>query len=190
VVLKKKRDIEFRGDEEPQLMKTGRFESYTVTHLENANTSDKETQIDHIAMLKEYDLIRYQQQHPDQFRPYVEMQRIRKESENLLSPNSITAQRVSRDGDRFRNEILTADGSNLRNASNQPTIREKTKIYRLPQYTNNSAIPGSIANENKSLLLAADDDNMSSVSVNQHSSTEEFDEVEDKMPEIPSKKKS
>jgi len=34
------------------------------------NTSDKETQIDHVSMLKEYDLIRYQQQHPDQFRPY------------------------------------------------------------------------------------------------------------------------
>ena len=34
------------------------------------NTSDKETQIDHVSLLKEYDLIRYQQQHPDQFRPY------------------------------------------------------------------------------------------------------------------------
>ncbi len=42
----------------------------SVTHLENVNTSDKETQIDHISMLKEYDLIHYQQQHPDQFRPY------------------------------------------------------------------------------------------------------------------------
>lgn len=41
-----------------------------VTRLENVNTSDKETQIDHISMLKEYDLIRYQQQHPDQYRPY------------------------------------------------------------------------------------------------------------------------
>jgi hypothetical protein len=41
-----------------------------VTRLENVNTIDKETQIDHISMLKEFDLIRYQQQHPDQFRPY------------------------------------------------------------------------------------------------------------------------
>jgi hypothetical protein len=34
------------------------------------NTSDKETQIDHVSILKEYDLLRHQQQHPDQFRPY------------------------------------------------------------------------------------------------------------------------
>lgn len=46
------------------------FGSFSVTLLENVNTSDKETQIDHVSMLKEYDLIRYQQQHPDQYRPY------------------------------------------------------------------------------------------------------------------------
>jgi sodium-dependent phosphate transporter len=68
--LKKKRDLENK-DEKPQLTKTeGRFETYTVTRLENVNTSDKETQFNHILMMKEYDLIRYQQQHPDQYRPY------------------------------------------------------------------------------------------------------------------------
>lgn len=46
-----------------------------VTRLENVNSSDKETQIDHVSMLKEYDLIRYQQQHPDQFRPYGKLHR-------------------------------------------------------------------------------------------------------------------
>jgi hypothetical protein len=85
--VKKKRDFENRGEGiELQSPKTdGRFETYTgknhflnatkienllVTHLENVNTSEKETQIDHISMLKEYDLIRYQQQYPDQYRPY------------------------------------------------------------------------------------------------------------------------
>ncbi|CAF2888382.1 unnamed protein product [Rotaria sp. Silwood2] len=62
--LRKKRGPE-STEEKPQLTKTdGRFETYTVSRLENVNTSDKETQIDHISMLKEYDLIRYQQQHP------------------------------------------------------------------------------------------------------------------------------
>jgi hypothetical protein len=32
---------------------------------------------------------------------------------------------------------------------------KKTKIYRLPQYTNPANAPGSILPENKSLLLAA-----------------------------------
>lgn len=43
---------------------------FSVTRLGNVNTCDKETQIDHVSMLKEYDLIRYQLQHPDQYRPY------------------------------------------------------------------------------------------------------------------------
>ncbi|CAF2816580.1 unnamed protein product [Rotaria sp. Silwood2] len=106
---KKKRDIETRREDEPQLTKTdGRFASYSVT-LENVNTSDKETQIDHISMLKEFDLIRYQQLHPDQFRPYVEMQRIRKDSETISSPGVSGVLRVRRESDRFRTEILGSD---------------------------------------------------------------------------------
>lgn len=51
-------------------MKNKLFHFNLVTRLENVNTSDKETQIDHVAMLTEFDLIRYQQQHPDVYRPY------------------------------------------------------------------------------------------------------------------------
>ncbi|CAF2350956.1 unnamed protein product [Rotaria sp. Silwood2] len=71
-----------------------------LTSLENVNTSDKETQIDHISMLKEYDLIHYQQQHPDRF---LEMQRIRKNSETSNSAYSAIG-RERRESDRFRNE--------------------------------------------------------------------------------------
>lgn len=88
-------------EEQPQLTKTeGRFETYTgkneydlysttlkatdqfhtylhasffVANLEHANTSDKATQNDYISMLKECDIFRYQQQHPDQFRPFGTM---------------------------------------------------------------------------------------------------------------------
>jgi hypothetical protein len=66
-------------------------------------------------------------------------------------------------------------------------------------------MPGSTPNENKSLLLASgnevcfemnclfenfliDEDNLSTVSGNQNSSNEDLDEVEDKMPEISTKK--
>ncbi|CAF3403740.1 unnamed protein product [Rotaria sp. Silwood1] len=184
---KKRRDSETQEGDEPKLTKTdGRFATYSVT-LENVNTSDKETQIDHISMLKEYDLIRYQQQHPDQFRPYVEMQRIRKDSESVSSPGVSGVLRVRRDGDRFRSEGLGADGINpaaqQRPVPNPPPIREKTKIYRLPQSTNPAALPGVMSNENKN------EDNLSTTSANQNSSTEDIEEVEDKMPEMPKKKK-
>jgi len=187
--LKKKRDFLNKG-EQPQLTKTeGRFETYTVTRLENVNTSDKETQIDHISMLKEYDLIRYQQQHPDQFRPYVEMQRIRKDSETLSTSGHSGISRARRESDRLRGDLYTLDNPNAM-AHRQSIIRDKTKIYRLPQYTNPTAnMAGSTPIENKSLLLASDDDNMSTISANQNSSNEDLDEVEDKMPEIAAKKK-
>ncbi|CAF2986136.1 unnamed protein product [Rotaria sp. Silwood2] len=188
--LRKKRGPE-STEEKPQLTKTdGRFETYTVSRLENVNTSDKETQIDHISMLKEYDLIRYQQQHPDQFRPYVEMQRIRKDSETSTSVYS-AAGRARRESDRLRTELVS-DNANVmahRNVTNPIVIREKTKIYRLPQYPNSPSIPGSALNENKSLLFASDVVNVSTTSVNHMSSNEDLDEVEDKMPEIPPKKK-
>ncbi|CAF0835241.1 unnamed protein product [Rotaria sordida] len=188
-VLTRKRDSENRGEGEPQLTKTdGRFATYTVSHLENVNTSDKETQIDHISMLKEYDLIRYQQQHPDVFRPYVEMQRIRKDSETISSPGVSGVLRARRDGDRFRNDIVGLDGTNplpgqQRTVPNPLSIREKTKIYRLPQNTNPTTVPGSMTNENKN------DDNVSTTSANQNSSNEDLFEVEDKMPEMATKKK-
>ncbi|CAF3410064.1 unnamed protein product [Rotaria sp. Silwood1] len=189
--LRKKRGPE-NTEEKPQLTKTeGRFETYTVSRLENVNTSDKETQIDHISMLKEYDLIRYQQQHPDQFRPYVEMQRIRKDSETSNSGFSAIA-RARRENERLRSEILPSDNANImahRNVTNPTVIREKTKIYRLPQYPNSPSIPGAAPNENKSLLFASDDDNISTTSVNHLSSNEDLDEIEDKMPEILPKKK-
>jgi hypothetical protein len=41
-----------------------------VSPLENVNTCDKEIQNDHISMLKEFDMLRLQLLHPDQFRPY------------------------------------------------------------------------------------------------------------------------
>ncbi|CAF4134659.1 unnamed protein product [Rotaria sp. Silwood2] len=183
---KKKRDIETRREDEPQLTKTdGRFASYSVT-LENVNTSDKETQIDHISMLKEFDLIRYQQLHPDQFRPYVEMQRIRKDSETISSPGVSGVLRVRRESDRFRTEILGSDGiypsGQQRIVPNPIAVREKTKIYRLPQSTNPVVLPGALSNENKN------DDNASTTSANQNSSNEDLDEIEDKMPEISTKK--
>ena len=71
-----------------------------VIRFENVNTNGKETQIDHILILKEYDLIGYQQLHSNHFRPYsnslifvciviknnffyiLQMQRIRKASEH------------------------------------------------------------------------------------------------------------
>ncbi|CAF0722883.1 unnamed protein product [Adineta ricciae] len=191
--LKKKRELGSR-DEKPQLTKTeGRFETYTVTRLENVNTSDKETQIDHISMLKEYDLIRYQQQHPDQFRPYVEMQRIRKDSETLSNSGFSTVSRGRRENERVRYDPVATDNVNVATHRANPApsiIREKTKIYRLPQYSNtNSAPAASVLSENKSLLLASDDDNVSTLSGNQASSNEDLDEVEDKMPEISTKKK-
>ncbi|CAF3355573.1 unnamed protein product [Rotaria socialis] len=205
-ILKKKLDLDSRGgsggerdgEEQPKLTGTeGRFETYTVTRLENVNTVDKETQIDHISMLKEYDLIRYQQQHPDQFRPYVEMQRIRKDSETISSPGVSGALRVRRESDRYRNDPLGLDCTNpsvqQRTVPNPPVIRERTKIYRLPQSTNPVGLPGTMSNENKSLLLAAvfmpHDDNVSTTSGNQNSSTGDLDEIEDKMPEISEKKK-
>lgn len=46
---------------------------FSVANLEHANTSDKATQNDYISMLKECDIFRYQQQHPDQFRPFTGM---------------------------------------------------------------------------------------------------------------------
>ncbi|CAF1028153.1 unnamed protein product [Adineta steineri] len=190
--LKKKND-QLNKDDTPQLTKTeGRFETYTVARLENVNTSDKETQIDHVSLLKEFDLIRYQQNHPEQYRPYVEMQRIRKDSETLSNSGHSAVSRVRRDGDRVRYELISTDNSvpiGHRPAPNPSIIREKTKIYRLPQYTNAPSIAGSVINENKSLLLSSEDDNMSTISANQMSSNEDLDEVEDKMPEIAAKKK-
>ncbi|CAM4785479.1 unnamed protein product [Rotaria magnacalcarata] len=203
-ILQKKLDLDSRGgggkggggdgEEQPKLTGTeGRFETYTVARLENVNTVDKETQIDHISMLKEYDLIRYQQEHPDQFRPYVEMQRIRKDSETISSPGVSGALRVRRESDRYRNDAFGLDCTNSsvqqRTVPNPPFIREKTKIYRLPQSTNPVGLPGTMSNENKSLLLAADEDNISTTSGNQNSSTGDLDEIEDKMPEILEKKK-
>ncbi|CAF1065742.1 unnamed protein product [Adineta ricciae] len=191
--LKKKRELGSR-DEKPQLTKTeGRFETYTVTRLENVNTSDKETQIDHISMLKEYDLIRYQQQHPDQFRPYVEMPRIRKDSETLSNSGFSTVSRGRRENERIRYDPVATDNVSVATHRANPAssiIREKTKIYRLPQYSNTNTAPAaSVLSENKSLLLASDDDNISTISGNQASSNEDLDEVEDKMPEISTKKK-
>jgi len=139
-------------------------------------------------MSKEYALVNFQQQNPDQFRPYVEMQRIRKDSETLSNPGVNTvSSRVRRDpGDRYRNDNFPNDpAGSVRSVPNQA----KTKIYRLPQYTNQAEIPGSIANENKSLLIAADEDNLSDISDDINGSLEEFDEVEDKMPEIQEKQR-
>lgn len=181
-MVRKKRDWEARGIEEPQPTKTGRFQTVTVNHLENSNMSDKGTQIDHISLLKEYELINYQQQNPDQFRPYVEMQRIRKDSETLSNPTSV---RARRDNDRLRNEHLSPDVLSVRSLPNQT----KTKIYRLPQYSNPAAIPGAITNENKNLLISADEDNLSIISDDINGSLEDFDEVLDKMPEIAEKPK-
>ena len=111
-----------------------------VTHLENVDKSDKETQIDHISMLKEYDLIRYQQQHPDIYRPYgkflinfcfrnifsiVEMQRIRKDSETLSTTGYNTIPRGRSESDRIRADSLSA--AEHRNIPNQPIIREVIK---------------------------------------------------------------
>ncbi|CAF3797289.1 unnamed protein product [Rotaria magnacalcarata] len=197
-ILQKKLDLDSRGgggkggggdgEEQPKLTGTeGRFETYTVARLENVNTVDKETQIDHISMLKEYDLIRYQQEHPDQFRPYVEMQRIRKDSETISSPGVSGALRVRRESDRYRNDAFGLDCTNSsvqqRTVPNPPFIREKTKIYRLPQSTNPVGLPGTMSNENKN------EDNISTTSGNQNSSTGDLDEIEDKMPEILEKKK-
>ena len=80
----------------------------------------------------------------------IEVQRMRKDSETLSSPNVSTISRVRRESERLRNELLASDGTNTRNSVNQ-----KTKIYRLPQYTNPASIPGSLPTESKSLLLAA-----------------------------------
>lgn len=114
------------------------------------NTSDKETQIDHVSMLKEYDLIRYQQQHPDQFRPYgrkkkndvdlrkqtktsffiflVEMPRIRKDSETLSNSGYSTVSRGRRESERLRTDMAYGvDNTNAithRNAPNSSMIRE------------------------------------------------------------------
>ena len=41
-----------------------------LANLENGTTCDKATQNDYISMLKENDLFQYQQQHPEQFRPF------------------------------------------------------------------------------------------------------------------------
>lgn len=89
--------------------------------------SDKETQIDHISMLKEYDLIRYQLQHPDQFRPYVEMPRIKKDSEPTLSPNVNSGPRTRREPDRFRFDALSSDAGSLRSAPIPVVNREVRK---------------------------------------------------------------
>lgn len=189
--LQKKRGFDNQIDK-PQLTKTeGRFETYTA-RLENVNTSDKETQIDHVSMLKEYDLIRYQQQHPDQFRPYVEMPRIRKDSETLSNSGYSTVSRGRRESERLRTDMAYGvDNTNAithRNAPNSSMIREKTKIYRLPQNPNTTVVSGSLPQETKS-LLASDDDNLSTLSGDQNSLNEDLDEVEDKMPEIAQKKK-
>lgn len=115
--------------------------------MENVNTSDKETQIDHVSMLKEYDLIRYQQQHPDQYRPYgnfssqtifqklnfdfflfsVEVQRIRKDSETLSNSGYSTVSRNRRESERLRGEFLATEnlvGPTQRSLSNPAPIRE------------------------------------------------------------------
>lgn len=80
----------------------------------------------------------------------IEVQRMRKDSETLSSPNVSTVSRVRRDSERLRNELLSSDGTNARNS-----VSQKTKIYRLPQYTNPAAVPGALPTESKSLLLAA-----------------------------------
>lgn len=80
----------------------------------------------------------------------IEVQRIRKDSETLSSPNVSTISRVRRESERLRNELLSSDGTNTRNSVNQ-----KTKIYRLPQYTTSVSVPGTLPAESKSLLLAA-----------------------------------
>lgn len=190
--LKKKRGSENPEDETQAAKKDGRFVTCPVTLLENVNTSDKETQIDHVSMLKEYDLIRYQQQHPDQYRPYVEMQRIRKDSETLSNSGYSTVSRNRRESDRVRGDYIATEnvaGVTQRSLSTPGPNREKTKIYRLPQYNTSISVPGSLPNETKSLLLASDEDNVSVISGNQNSSIEDLDEVEDKMPEISTKKK-
>ena len=96
-------------------------------------------------MLKEYDLIRYQQQHPDQFRPYgksssefirsrivflsslVEMPRIRKDSETLSNCGYSTISRSRRESDRLRGDPYATDNANTmapRNVANASIIRE------------------------------------------------------------------
>jgi len=191
-ILKKKRGTENPDDETQGAKKDGRFVTCPVTIVENVNTSDKETQIDHVSMLKEYDLIRYQQQHPDQYRPYVEMQRIRKDSETLSNSGYSTVSRNRRESERLRGEFLVMEnpgGPTQRSLSNPAPVREKTKIYRLPQYNTSTSVPGSFPHENKSLLMASDEDNLSMISDNQNGSNEDLDEVEDKMPEIMTKRK-
>ncbi|CAF4493515.1 unnamed protein product, partial [Didymodactylos carnosus] len=78
----------------------------------NVSTSDKETQIDHISLLKEYELIR--DQHPEQFRPYIEVQRLRKDSETMSSPPISTVSRIRRESNQFRAEMLSDGGKSLR----------------------------------------------------------------------------
>ena len=80
----------------------------------------------------------------------VEVLRAHRDSEVSIGQNVSTITRVRRESDRFRNEILSSDGTNPRSPPPQ-----KTKIFRLPQYPNPAAVPGSLPAENKSLLLAA-----------------------------------
>ncbi|CAF2350978.1 unnamed protein product [Rotaria sp. Silwood2] len=76
-----------------------------------------------------------------------------------------------------------------RNVTSPTIIREKTKIYRLSQYPSSLGVAGSTSYENKSLLFASDEDNISTESANDMSSKEDLDEVEDKRPDMPAKKK-
>lgn len=142
--------------------------SLFLANLENVNTCDKAIQNDYISMLKENDIFRYQQQHPEQFRPFgiyfdlidyfqgmnflsfAEIQRVHRDSEASIGPNVSTIARVRRESDRFRNEVLSSDGANPRSPPPQ-----KTKIFRLPQSPNPATIPGSLPTESKSLILAA-----------------------------------
>ena len=103
----------------------------------------------------------------------VEMQRIRKDSETLSNSGYSAVSRGRRESERYRGESLSSDNPNVighRNTPVTPANREvnqfsdqcfdlhccsikKTKIYRLPQYSNSVSISGSLPHENKSLLL-------------------------------------
>ena len=106
----------------------------------------------------------------------VEIPRIRKDSETHSNVGASTLARIRRESDRSRNESISLDaanGSGQRSGPNVAAIREvatnasrsltlvcehliqRTKIYRMTPYNNPPPMPGPIASENKSLLLAA-----------------------------------